>query len=228
MLDLQIDNTPELSDQYALLRSHVERQLKMGSDTCATIVVTSYERGEGVSSVVLNMAMAFSQGSAARILVVDAKPNNIARLKTMQKLWKNNGDSQPADPGTEIIETGRPGYGENQMIRADGNFDIILVQGKQNGRNSYFRPDSFRMFLEKAREEYNVILVDAPAIRENSFTQLVAPGADGVIIVVEAGRVRREVLKRAMEELQKTGATMLGIVLNKQRYPIPEFIYRWI
>ncbi|MEN6626343.1 MAG: hypothetical protein ABFD69_08970 [Candidatus Sumerlaeia bacterium] len=227
MMELQIENARELSDQYTLLKCHVERQLKMSPDRCVTIGVTSCQPGEGVSSVVLNLAMAFSQDPAARVLVVDAKPNNISRFRMMRKLWKET-PATDEKSGTEIVTADHPDHGSSQLVRADGNFDIILVQGKQNGARNYFKVDMFRLFLEKARGQYSLILVDAPAIRENSFTTLIASTLEGVLLVVEAGRVRREAIKKAADELQAMGGRILGVVLNRQRFPIPEFIYRWI
>lgn len=225
MFDLQIEDTCELSDQYAVLKCHVERQLPIGPGSCVTVGVTSCRRGEGVSSVVLNLALAFSQNPETRVLVVDAKPNNIARTRMMKRLWKNR--SAPREPAesTAIERTGR---GDSKLIRTEGNFDIILVQGRPSRARGYFKVEPFRMFLEKAREQYNLILVDAPSIRESSFTPMIASSLEGLLLVIEAGGVRREVLKRAVEDVRKMGGQIMGVVLNKQRYPIPEFIYRWI
>ncbi|MCE5228082.1 hypothetical protein LLG95_00605 [bacterium] len=226
MYDLQVENIREISDQYTILKCQVERQLGMDPGRCVTIGVTSCERGEGVSSVVLNLAMAFSQNPDNRVLVVDAKPNNIARTPMMKRLWKarNKPEAEPTD--TTAVE--RSTENGSKLIRAEGNFDIILVQGKSNGARGYFKVEAFRLFLDKAREQYNLILVDAPAIKENSFTPLIASSLEGLLLVIEAGRVRRAVIERAAKDLRKMGGNLLGVVLNKQRFPIPGFIYRWI
>ena len=52
--------------------------------------------------------------------------------------------------------------------------------------------------------------------------------ADGVVLVVQAGRTKRPVLTRAADLLRKAGARVLGSVLNRRVLEIPEFIYRRI
>jgi Mrp family chromosome partitioning ATPase len=49
---------------------------------------------------------------------------------------------------------------------------------------------------------------------------------DAVILVIEAEKTRWEVARKAKEELEKAGATILGAVLNKRKYYIPRSIYR--
>jgi Mrp family chromosome partitioning ATPase len=50
--------------------------------------------------------------------------------------------------------------------------------------------------------------------------------ADGVVLVVQAGRTKRPVLSRAVELVGKAGGRVLGCVLNRRQLEIPEFIYR--
>lgn len=224
MFDLQVEDVREMSDQYSILKCHVERQLGVEPGSCVTVGVTSYRRGEGVSSVVLNLAMAFSQDPGMRVLVVDAKPNNIARTRMMKRLWDSEPAPEEASESTEIQRA----QGDSRLVRAEGNFDIILVQGKTSRSRAYFKVDAFRMFLDKAREQYNLILIDAPSIKESSFTPMIASSLGGLLLVIEAGAVRAEALKRSVEDLKSMGGRIMGVVLNKQRFPIPEFIYKWI
>jgi Mrp family chromosome partitioning ATPase len=49
---------------------------------------------------------------------------------------------------------------------------------------------------------------------------------DGVIMVVESGKTREQVAVRAKKELEEAGGKVLGVVLNKRKFHIPEWIYR--
>ena len=84
----------------------------------------------------------------------------------------------------------------------------------------------FQGFLEQAKRKYQTIVVDCPPLSGSSGALLLATKADGVVLVVEARRVRHEVLNRALAQIEETGARLLGVVLNKRRFPIPNFIYR--
>ena len=48
---------------------------------------------------------------------------------------------------------------------------------------------------------------------------------DLLILVIESERVRREVIINAKEQMEKTNVDIIGVVLNKQRYHIPNWIY---
>jgi Mrp family chromosome partitioning ATPase len=56
---------------------------------------------------------------------------------------------------------------------------------------------------------------------------LAAAGTVGaVVLVVEAGRTRREALARIREAFDDEGVKLLGFVLTKQRHAIPGWLYR--
>jgi glycerophosphoryl diester phosphodiesterase len=50
--------------------------------------------------------------------------------------------------------------------------------------------------------------------------------SDGVVMVIESGKLRRQVAIRAKQELQDAGARILGVVLNKRKYHIPNWLYK--
>jgi Mrp family chromosome partitioning ATPase len=56
----------------------------------------------------------------------------------------------------------------------------------------------------------------------------VAPLADGVVLVVRSGHTKRPVVSRAVDLLRKSGARVVGTVLNRRRLEIPGFLYRRI
>ena len=49
---------------------------------------------------------------------------------------------------------------------------------------------------------------------------------DGVILVVESGRTRRPTAIKAKKELEQAGAKIIGVILNRRKYYIPEWIYK--
>jgi len=65
-----------------------------------------------------------------------------------------------------------------------------------------------------------------PAVGEVHSAARLASLCDGVVLVVEAGSQRWEVVCKAKEQLLKWNANTLGVVLNKRRFPIPEWLYR--
>jgi len=76
------------------------------------------------------------------------------------------------------------------------------------------------------RKDFTVILIDAPPINTHADAALLGSMADGVVMILQANQTRREAAERAKEILDAGGVRVLGAVLNKRTFPIPEFLYR--
>ena len=75
------------------------------------------------------------------------------------------------------------------------------------------------------REQYDMIVVDAPSLEETAFGLLLAGISDAVIVVVRAEHTRRPAVRRLIDLLRQSGAPLAGTVLNRRRYYLPRFIY---
>ena len=80
-------------------------------------------------------------------------------------------------------------------------------------------------FLHEVRDEYDVILVDTPPILPVTDSAIVAGQADGVVLVYQAGKVGRLVLKRAKAHLESARAKVWGVVLNDVQTEIAGYAY---
>jgi Mrp family chromosome partitioning ATPase len=91
------------------------------------------------------------------------------------------------------------------------------------------RPGSLERFqarLADLRKDFTYVLVDAPPINACADASLFGRMADGLVMVLEANKTRRESAQRAKRTLDAAGVNVLGAVLNKRKYPIPDFLYR--
>ena len=80
--------------------------------------------------------------------------------------------------------------------------------------------------LAAARAASARILVDCGSLDESTDLLRLAPKLDGVVLVVEAGGTEKEQVERAAQHIREAGGKLLGVVLNKRRYPVPNWIYR--
>jgi protein-tyrosine kinase len=71
-----------------------------------------------------------------------------------------------------------------------------------------------RSLLEMLSEEYDFILIDSPSLEGVSDTAILSTMVDGVVLVVQGGKSRRDVVSRAKNDLMNMGARVMGIVLN--------------
>lgn len=68
--------------------------------------------------------------------------------------------------------------------------------------------------LELAKEQYDQVIVDTPPILAVTDAHIVAGKCDGVVLVIDAGKVKSDTARKAKETLENAGSRMLGVVLN--------------
>lgn len=84
----------------------------------------------------------------------------------------------------------------------------------------------FSELFKNIREEFDLTLIDVPAVSDSPEALAFAKVSDGVVLVVAAESTRWQVAKQAKDSIEKAGGKVIGAILNKKRYHIPEFIYR--
>jgi Mrp family chromosome partitioning ATPase len=82
------------------------------------------------------------------------------------------------------------------------------------------------IYLEQLRREYRYILIDCPSMREADHAVVLAPLVDGIVLVVEANRTQKEQFLYAERAIEYAGGRILGHVLNKRTYVIPDWLHR--
>jgi len=83
-----------------------------------------------------------------------------------------------------------------------------------------------RDLIAQWRSRFEYVLLDCRSSGVGSEAVAVAQHVDGIILVVEANRTRNQQLKFTEHQLQLAGGNILGYVLNKRRYLVPEWLYR--
>lgn len=76
------------------------------------------------------------------------------------------------------------------------------------------------------RRDFDYSVVAAPAVANSQHAAALAQLADGIILVVAAGRTRRATAFRIKQALENTRIRILGSILSDRDFPIPEMMYR--
>lgn len=80
--------------------------------------------------------------------------------------------------------------------------------------------------LNSLKNVYPYVLVDSRSLKERPDILGLAPLLDGILIVVEGDKTTRSQLNYLERSIEEYGGSILGCVLNKRTYPIPELIFR--
>jgi hypothetical protein len=79
--------------------------------------------------------------------------------------------------------------------------------------------------IELLRSEFDYTIIDCPSLGESGDLLSIAPFVDGIVLVVEANRTRRDQPRQAEQRISAAGGNLLGYILNKRIYEVPRWLY---
>jgi capsular exopolysaccharide synthesis family protein len=68
--------------------------------------------------------------------------------------------------------------------------------------------------LNILKKRFDLLVIDSPPILPTSDALILAPHTDGVVLMARSGMVNKEMVKKAADQLRKSGANLIGVVLN--------------
>ena len=192
------------AEAYRVLR--INLQFASVDRALGTLLITSPAPSEGKSLTAANLAVAEAQ-AGRRVIVVDADLHR-PRQHRLFKLRNNIGltsallEEQPALDGL-LQETPIPGL-------------RILTSGPLPPNPAELL-GSVRMkeLLGQLRDRADLVVLDSPPVTALADAAIVSTQCDGVLLVLDSGRTRRENAKRALEALRRVNARVVGTLLNR-------------
>lgn len=77
----------------------------------------------------------------------------------------------------------------------------------------------FAQLIDRVRRGYDYVLLDAPAVNVFSDPATLAPQVDGVLLVLNSHKTRREALRESTRRLKAVGANLMGCIMNNAEVP---------
>jgi capsular exopolysaccharide synthesis family protein len=196
-------STPAAS--YRVLRNVL--QTDQIDETPICIAVVSSRPGEGKTTTIANLGVVLAN-AGRNVIIVDANLRN----PVLDHLFGLDGhlgfsDLMLGDCLLEdaIQQTAHPNLRVLGAGTVPPNYADVLSAGRIN------------VVLRAVSLNADVVLVDTPGIQEEQEALLLAKQADAVLIVVESGRIRFNEVTRTLENLQRSGASVVSVALNKVR-----------
>ena len=168
-----------------------------------TLLVTSVGPEEGKSIVLANLAITMAEGGR-RVVMVDCD----LRRPSLHQIFGLA--DQPGLTTMMLNEALAP------PLQATPFANVCLVAAGPLPPNpaELISSERFTRVLAAIGAEADVVLVDAPPVSAVTDATILATRVDGVLLVVDSGRTRRDPGRRAAEQLQRVGARVLGAVLT--------------
>ncbi|MBD2081732.1 polysaccharide biosynthesis tyrosine autokinase [Leptolyngbya sp. FACHB-17] len=170
-----------------------------------SVVVASALASDGKSTVTLNMGLAAAT-MGQRVLIVDADLYR-SKLHTYAKVSNEQGLSQ-------FLTSDATVHHLIQQSPMEQNLFVLTAGKPQMDASRLLSSAKMKQMMEDLKEDYDLIIYDAPPILGFSDSLILAGQADGSIIVVGLGNTGRTALIESLRGLQLSSSPVLGIVAN--------------
>ena len=191
------------AESYRSLRTSVE--FLALEKRMQTIQVTSAQAGEGKTSTVVNLAVAFAQ-AGEKVIVVDCDLRR-PRLHEYFGLDRHLGF-------TSVLLNER---NLDEVVRVAPGFDNlqVLCSGPLAPNPSeLLGGERFAEIIRKLSTDHTVVLIDSPPVLPVTDALVLSRVADATIVVASSGVSSKRRFARSVDSLRQVGAPLVGSVLN--------------
>ncbi|CAN7299800.1 CpsD/CapB family tyrosine-protein kinase [Paenibacillus sp. LjRoot56] len=195
-----------VSESYRTLRTNI--QFSSIDRIMKTILVTSAQPGEGKSTTAANLSVAYAQ-EGKKVLIVDAD----LRKPTIHHYF---GVSNRYGLTSAIVN--RTQFDEFISETSIENLSLITSGPIPPNPSELLMSQKMTAFLEEMATRFDVIIIDSPPTLAVADAQILATKCDGVVMVISDGKVKRDMARKAIHNLERVQAKILGVVLNNKRH----------
>ncbi len=193
-----------ISEAYRMIRTNLhyssyDKELK-------TILVTSAGPGEGKSVTMGNIAIAIAQ-TGKKVLLIDGD----LRKPKVHRYF----DLANVQGVTNVIVGEAHAEDVIQQPKDMENLYVLTSGPVPPNPSELLGSQKMKDFITSLKEQFDMILIDAPPVGSVTDAAVLSTYIDGVILVIASGQTTIEAAKRARDVLQQVKANVLGVVLNK-------------
>ena len=195
-------NYPEIEEAYRSFKASIEILNAQGKNL-KTLLFTSTVAGEGRSSVIAGVAKAMA-GAGKKVLVMECDFRNPSQAKLLGV----------AEQGMYELLTGN-GQAKD-MVKANNDGVAVLPAGiSVVDPVALLASARFDALLAEVKEQYDFVLLDAPAALNNMDACTIATKCDGTVMVCASGMPTPDEAKKVKAKLEQAGAKLIGVLLTK-------------
>jgi Mrp family chromosome partitioning ATPase len=179
--------------------------------TGQVVVFASTSSGEGTSYVSFNLARHLSYMVDRKVAWIDGN-------------FRSPQAALPSDGVTFRTLLQNPALFPE--LKTGGNLVIVPHGDAPIKATDLLTSDNYVTLLEQFQRTFYFTIIDAPPILESVDVAHLAGPTTGLVLVVESRRLKHEVIRHGLANLATHEVTVLGTVLNKRVFDIPNFLYR--
>jgi len=216
-----------VAEAYRTLRTNIQFAIGTNHKDCSVIAITSTSPQEGKTLTATNLSVALAQmGKRTLLIEADMRRPQIAKLfQIKQKPGLSDLLIGTANTSTAIrtitdILLERPEWDGLMETQGIDNLNILPCGTLPPNPTELLISKDFQDIMEKLRENYDYIIVDTPPSLPVSDASIVGSVVDGTVIIYQSDTTSRHLLLRAIQNMRKNRAKLLGVVINQLSFDV--------
>jgi protein-tyrosine kinase len=199
-LDLIAEPDGVVSEAYRTLRTNLLHSF--GDDPPGVIVLASPVAPKKYRSACANLAVSLARvGKRTAVVDCDLREPTSHKLFGLRNLY-----------GLTDVLAGRSRLQDVWQEPLPG-LRVLSAGASTPGAVDLLESSEFDDLLGLMRQEFDIVLIDAPSLGAVSDAAVLASKGDGVLLLLDARDTRKVPVRRAVHELRTVGANVLGTVL---------------
>lgn len=189
---------------------------KSQRDGFKVVLFTSASRGEGKSTTVACLATSLGLYPGRHVLAVDLD---------FREPQLNSHFEVAVSHGLGEVLRGECAI-EEAIIRTElPSLDVALPCSEGEDPALLLQTTALWEMFVQFRKNYDLVLMDVPALIPVADTSVLLPLADGVVLIAMAGKTTKHELSKARELCLGMEANILGLVVGNLQEAMPEYGY---
>jgi len=209
-----------VSEAFRTLRTNV--QYSGIDEPIRTVMITSTDPREGKTTVVANLGVVFAQ-NGNNVTLIDAdlrKPSLHRKIGVPNRAGLTSLFLRDQETLDSVLQK-----------TVTNNLNVITSGELPPNPSELLGSKKMGTILSKVHEISDIIIIDTPPALAVTDSMVLLPYVDGVLLVIKPGFTKTNGARQVVEQLRRSNAKILGVVLNeldmaKSRYAYKYYNYK--
>lgn len=194
------------AEQFRGLRNAI---LAMNPERASrSVAMAAATAGEGLTTTLINLALALSELEGTRVLVLDANLRDPGVERAL---------GLPHQPGLCEVLQERVSLGRAIRPSLFRSVDVLTAGRVPENPAELLAKGRIRAVIDALKPDYSYLLLDTPPVSDFTDASILARECDGAVMVVRLELAPRNAVEQAIVQMRSLGANLLGAFLVGSR-----------
>ena len=180
-----------------------------------TLLFTAALPEEGVTTAINGIAANMASRAHYKVLMIDANPVNASLHKAL---------NIPNREGLFEVLEGKVPF-EKAVVAIGPHLNALTAGKTQLNPATLLESHKMADLIKQVALKYDAVLIDCANLMESKDVLNLVAHADGVVLLVNESKTRKQVAKAAIAPLELKKARLVGGILGSRTFAIPRAIY---